>query len=136
MLGEQIMELKGKIIGQRVLDAEGPIMETTLTQTGNVKETQVNETATFVAKPMSSGVIGGEGQGVIMVAGESEEIATFKGYGVGRVTPSGSVKWRGSHFFRTSSQNGKLAFLNNAVGLFEAEIDTNGNMTEKVWEWK
>jgi hypothetical protein len=30
MLGEQIAEYKGKIIGQRVLDIEGPTMETTL----------------------------------------------------------------------------------------------------------
>ena len=30
----------------------------------------------------------------------------------------------------------KLASLNNMVGVFEAEIDTNGNFSEKVWEWK
>jgi hypothetical protein len=28
MLGDQIAELKGKITGQRVLDVEGPTMET------------------------------------------------------------------------------------------------------------
>ena len=31
---------------------------------------------------------------------------------------------------------GKLAFLNNLVGVFESEIDAEGNVTEKVWEWK
>lgn len=30
----------------------------------------------------------------------------------------------------------KLAFINNVVGVFEAEIDTEGNVTEKSWEWK
>lgn len=45
------------------------------------------------------------------------------------------IKWRGSHFYRTSS-NGKLAFLNNVVGVFESEIDVEGNGTEKIWEWK
>jgi hypothetical protein len=26
--------------------------------------------------------------------------------------------------------------LNNVVGLFEAEVDAEGNFTEKIWEWK
>jgi hypothetical protein len=37
--------------------------------------------------------------------------------------------------YRTST-NGKLAFLNNVVGLFEAEVDAEENITEKIWEWK
>jgi hypothetical protein len=54
---------------------------------------------------------------------------------VGRISSSGDVKWRGSVFSKTSSR-GKLAFLNNMVGLFEAEIDADGNFSEKIWEWK
>jgi hypothetical protein len=38
MLGDQIAELKGKIIGQRVLDVEGPTMETNVSAKGSVKE--------------------------------------------------------------------------------------------------
>jgi hypothetical protein len=34
-------------------------------------------------------------------------------------------------FSRTSSQ-GKLAFLNNMVGVFESEIDADGNFSEKI----
>jgi hypothetical protein len=67
------------------------------------------------------------------MTGESE-MATYAGEGIGRIGPSG-VKWRGAGFFRTSS-NGKLVFLNNIVGVFEAEVDTEGNFTEKIWEWK
>jgi len=37
--------------------------------------------------------------------------------------------------YRTSSI-GKLAFLNNVVGVLEAEMDMEGNFTEKIWEWK
>jgi hypothetical protein len=36
MLGEQFGELKGKITGQRVLDAEGPAKETNVSDTGNL----------------------------------------------------------------------------------------------------
>ena len=34
--------------------------------------------------------------------------------------------WRGSHFYRTTASSGKLAFLNNVVGVFEVEIDRGG----------
>ncbi|HET7147500.1 MAG TPA: hypothetical protein VFI73_03285 [Candidatus Nitrosopolaris sp.] len=134
MLGEQIGELKGKIMGQRVLNAEGPRMETTLSSTGSIRGTNVKETVTFVGSPTMAGVLHGKGHGVLM-CGESE-MATFSGEGFGRINTSGSVKWRGSHFYRTTSSTGKLAFLNNVVGVFEAEFDAEGNVIEKIWEWK
>ncbi len=93
----------------------------------------MKENVTFVARPTLGGVLHGKGQGIIM-AGESE-VATFTGEGFGRISPSGSSKWRESIFYNTPSA-GKLAFLNNVVGVFESEIDAEGNPTEKVWEWK
>ena len=132
MLGEQIGELKGKMMGQRVLDAEGPTIETSVSARGSIKGIQVIETLTYVARLTSSGVLHGEGHGVIM-AGESEMVTFTEGFG--RISPSGTIKWRGSHFYRTSS-NGKLASVNNTVGVFEAEIDPEGNTAEKIWEWK
>ncbi len=132
MLGEQIAELKGKMIGQRVLDSEAPTIETSVSARGSVKGTQVNETLTYVARLTSSGVLHGEGHGVIM-AGESD-LAAYTGEGVGRLTSSGTI-WHGAIFYRTSS-TGKLSFLNDVVGLFEAEIDAEGNFSENIWEWK
>ena len=41
----------------------------------------------------------------------------------------------GSVFFK-SSNNGKLAFLNNMVGVFEYEILEEGTSKGKIWEWK
>jgi hypothetical protein len=29
-----------------------------------------------------------------------------------------------------------LGFLNNIVGVFEAQVDAQGNFTDKTWEWK
>ena len=132
MLGELITELKGKMTGRRVLDVEGPTIESSVSTSGSVKGTEVNESITYVARSLSAGVLHGKGQGVIM-AGESE-MATFAGEGVGRITPSG-IRWRGAGLYRTSS-TGKLSFLNNIVGVFEAEVDNEGNFTEKIWEWK
>jgi hypothetical protein len=37
MLGEQYAELKGKATGQRVLDIEGPTMETSVSISGTTK---------------------------------------------------------------------------------------------------
>jgi hypothetical protein len=136
MLGEQIAELKGKIIGQRVLDVEDPTIETSVSVSGIIKGTQVKETLTFEGRPTTTttkGVLHGKGKGVIM-AGESE-LATYTGEGVGRPSSSGSINYRGSIFYSTSS-NGKLEFLDNLIGVFESEIDTEGNFSEKIWEWK
>lgn len=68
------------------------------------------------------------------MAGESE-LATVTGEGIGRIDSSKNINWCGSLFFSTSS-TGKLAFLNNLIGVFEAVIDAEGNFTEKTWEWK
>lgn len=63
------------------------------------------------------------------------EMISYTGEGIGRVSATGNVKWCGSVFFRKSSDD-KLAFLNNMVGVFESEIDIEGNFSEKVWEWR
>jgi hypothetical protein len=124
--------LKGKIIGQRVLDSEGPMMETNISAKGHVKGIQVSESLTYVASPSSAGVLHGKGHGVLM-SGESE-MATYTGEGIGRIAPSG-VRWRGAVFFRPGS-TGKLAFLDNVVRIFESEVDMDRNFSEKSWEWK
>jgi hypothetical protein len=141
MLGEQYLELSGKITGQRVLDIEGPTIETSVATKGTIKGVQVQEIITFTGRPTAEkGVLHGVGQGVITTttagsAGGEPEMVTYTGEGVGRISSSGGVKWRGSIFSRTSS-GGKLSFLNNMVGVFEAEIDADGNFSEKIWEWK
>ncbi len=140
MLGEQYLELSGRITGQRVLDVEGPTIETSVATKGTIRGVQVQEIITFVGRPTAEkGVLHGVGQGVITTAasagGGEPEMVTYTGEGIGRISPSGSVKWRGSVFSRTSS-DGKLSFLNNMVGVFESETDADGNFSEKIWEWK
>jgi hypothetical protein len=62
-------------------------------------------------------------------------VATYTGEGIGRFDSSGNLRWRGAIFFKTTS-TGKLEFLNNIVGVFEAEVDSQGNFSDKTWEWK
>jgi hypothetical protein len=112
-----------------VLDVEGPTMETSVTASGNVKGIQASETITFVGRVRSNGTLHGIGNGIVMTA--DGEMATYTGEGIGRIDSSGNINRRGS-----ISSNGKLAFLNNLVGVFEAHADAEGNFSGKTWEWK
>ena len=51
MLGEQYAEENGKATGQRILDIEGPTMETSVAVSGTIKGMQVQEMLTFVGVP-------------------------------------------------------------------------------------
>jgi hypothetical protein len=134
MLGEQIGEIKGKITGQRVLDIEGPSIETSVSASGNLNGVQIRETLTFVGKPTNTGgIVHGKGIGVITTV--ESEMATYTGEGIGRIDSMGTIGWRGSVFYSTSS-TGKLASLNNLIAVFESVIDSEGNYNEKLWEWK
>lgn len=72
-------------------------------------------------------------QGVITTT--DGEIATWTGSGIGRFTGQGKIRFHGPLLYRTLS-TGKLAFLNNLVGVYETQIDENQNFLYKVWEWK
>ena len=62
------------------------------------------------------------------------EIATWKAVGVGKLSPTGAVSYRGALSFTTTSA--KLAKLNSTAAVFEFEVDANGNTQSKMWEWK
>ncbi len=68
-----------------------------------------------------------------MVGGS--ELAIYVGEDIGRIDPSRSINWRDSVLYSTSSK-GKLASLNNLIGVFEVVIDAEGNLSKKAWEWK
>jgi hypothetical protein len=136
MLGDQVGEDKGKVTSQRVLEVVNgiPKIETSFSTIGKYRGVETTEIATYCASPSPDGVMHGEGQGLIMTK-DGQDTATWTGQGVGRFTSSGKIRFVGSLFFSASS-NGKLAFFNNLVGVFEYEADEQGNTSSKVWEWK
>jgi hypothetical protein len=70
-----------------------------------------------------------------MAKDDPGEMATWTGQGIAHY--SGQKRRDvGSVFCRTSSTTGKLAFLNNIVGVFEYDTDEIGNSVGKIWEWK
>jgi hypothetical protein len=136
MLGDLIGEDKGKVTSQRVLEvvAGVPKIETSFSTIGKYGGVETTEVGTYWASPRPGGAMYGEGQGVLM-SKDGQDMATWTGQGVGRFTSIGKIRFTGSLFFSASS-NGKLAFLNNLVGVFEYEADEQGNTSSKVWEWK
>ena len=136
MLGDLVSEEDGKITSQRVLDVEGgePKIETSFSATVNYRGAETRAMITYWSTPRNGGAIYGQGQGAVM-SKDGQEMATWTGYGIGRFTSPGNIRLTGSLFFSTSS-TGKLAFLNNLVGVFEYESDESGNTSAKVWEWK
>src|ERR671919_924931 len=135
-LGELIKETSGKITGERVLDVQVPKMETSFTMEGNYRGTSCTDVGTYTAVLREGGVLYGEGQGIITTK-DGQGMATWTGQGIGRFTGSGKISFRGSVFYGTGSNSGgKLSFLNNRIGVFEYEVDEQGNCSVKAWEWK
>ena len=136
VLGDLIVEDRGKITGQRVLDVDGPKIESSFTMTGKYKGEEGSDMRTYcsVMRHGDEGVMYGEGQGVVTTK-DGKGMATWTGQGIGRFTSPGKISFRGSLFFRASS-GGKLSSLNNVIGVFEYEVNEEGNCFAKVWEWK
>ena len=112
---------------------EGPIIERTVSLTGTIKDVEVTEIATIVIKPVSAGVFWAEEKGVVM--NKDSDMATFRGYLIGRINSNGTMSIRGSKFCSTKSV-GSLSFLDNLIGLLEIEVDSDGKFSEKLWQWK
>ena len=138
MLGDLICEGKGRLTGQRVLETNGetaPRLEMSISGEGKTKgNIEYTEMWTYWSEQREGGVQYGEGNGILMTK-DGSEVVTMTGKGVARMTESGVMRYVGSNFCSTTS-TGKLAFLNNVVGIFEYEVDKEFNYRNKIWEWK
>ena len=135
MIGEMLVELKGKVTGTRILPqlATTPEIETSIQQSGKMLGTDVMDMTTYRSIMQLNGVLFGEGNGVIM--SKTGEMAMYKASGLGKMTGKGSaVSFRGVIYFQTQSP--KWASLNGTPYVFEYETDENGNTHTKTWAWK
>ena len=131
MIGKQISEGKGKRTGRRVV-ATDPHMkiEATVEETMRVMGVDGMAIITYTAYTKPDGSLHGEGDGVF--ASVDGETVTWRGIGVGQFGEGGSVRYCGAISFITSSQ--KFASLNGVAGVFQWEIDAQGNTHSKIWE--
>lgn len=131
MIGELIIELRGKVTGVRVLpDGRTEISEQGL---GSVLGTEATWLATTVSTSLPNSFVMGEGNGIITTI--DGEVVVVRKSGIGWFTgKDGKTCKRGVFFHATQSQ--KLARLNKVVGMYEFESNGEGNWTAKIWEWK
>jgi len=132
MLGELLGENTGKRIVRRVLGTDPLTAEVSFEETGKMLGVTTNGFGTYTSVVRTDGSIYGEGQGGLFTSdGES---VSWKGSGLGKFGPGGTISYRGILYFQTASQ--KLARLNATPGVFEYEVDTEGKTHTKIWEWK
>jgi len=134
-LGDLIVENKGKVTAQRILDTNGPKTETSMRMEGKYKGLETIELVTYWSIRTQGDSLYGEGKGMIS-SKDGKDLATWTGQGVGKLHDDGKTRFHGSIFYRTSQNKRSLSYLNNLVGVFEFEADDQGNCSSKVWEWK
>ena len=133
MFGELICELHGKRTGRRVLSTDGGFKaEVSFEDSGKLLGIAVNDIGTYWSASRPDGSLYGEGQGIVLVPDGGA--ATWKGQGVGKFLAGGAVSYRGALYYSTA--NPKLARLNTIAGVFEFDVDADGNTHSKIWEWK
>ena len=133
MLGEIIYEGRGKRTARTVLPLEGTEakLQVSFEETGKLVGIDANFMASYWATTRSDGSLYGEGQGMI-VTREGDSVSA-RGIGTGRLREGGAVSYRGCIIFHAPQ---KLARLNTTAGVFEFEVDAQGNTSMKMWEWK
>ena len=134
MLGEQIGETRGKRTSRRVLSTDGGgfKVEVSFEDNGKMLGGDAHEIGTYWSVSRPDGSLYGEGNGVVMT--HDGGMATWKGCGVGKISASGAVSYRGAIYYSTATP--KLARLNGIAVVFEFDVDGDGNTHSKIWEWK
>src|SRR5215211_1683952 len=139
-LGEPLFVEQGRIIGQRVLavtpqpQLESSFMaNATITNSSETITNAIN-TGTSVSTLNTDGTFRGEGQGILRTQGG--DVATWTNQVVGNLTPEGTIITRGVGFWNTPSTTGELAFMDGMITVFEVQIDREGNLSAREWEWR
>jgi hypothetical protein len=134
MLGDKLGNVTGKVVLRRVLAAGPSAARTESTQqgAGTLLGVDFRENSTYESELRPDGTLYGSGQGIYM--GSGGEMATWIGQGVGTFTKGGGVSFRGALYLYSASA--KWQRLNSVAGLFEYEVDAEGNYKGTLIEWK
>jgi hypothetical protein len=139
-LGNPFFVEQGRIIGQRVLAVTPqPQLEFSFMANASINRGSdgvvINaiNTGTSVSTLNADGTFRGQGQGILRTQGG--DVATWTNQVVGSITPEGTIITRGVGIWSTPSTTGELAFMNNMITVFEVQIDREGNLSAREWEW-
>jgi len=140
VLDDLIYEASGKIVGQRVVDTEasnGDLgkIEVSYSGRGYIKGIgNISETWTFENTHLPNNVSQGVGHGII-IPNNGNGVAEATELGRGFLVEPGKIVYPGARFF-SADPSGKLAFLNELVGVTEWTVNSSGNYNHKMWQWK
>ena len=85
MLGDLFYEAKGRITSKRVIDLEGPKIESSYFLEGKMRgKIDVFEIGTFIKTHISDGVFFVEGKDIVTVKKSRDEMATVKAQGINK----------------------------------------------------
>ena len=138
-LGDPFFVEQGRIIGQRVLavapqpQLEFSFMANASINNGDDGVINAINTGTSISTLNADGSFRGEGHGILRTHGGG--VATWTNQVVGSITPEGTIMTRGVGIWSTPSTTGELAFMNNMITVFEVQIDREGNLSAREWEW-
>jgi hypothetical protein len=139
-LGNPFFVEQGRIIGQRVLAVtpqprlESSFMANATITKGSDTLSNATNTGTSVSTLNADGTFRGGGQGILRTQGG--DLATWTNQVVGNLTPEGTIITRGVGFWSTPSTTGELAFMDGMITVFEVQIDREGNLSAREWEWR
>lgn len=130
MLGAQISEGRGRRTGRRVLATTPHLkVEASVEEATTLNGVQGMAIITYTSQIKPDGSLHGEGEGVF--ASPEGDLVTFRGVAAGQFGEAGSVHYSGSVSYTTTSS--KLASLNGVAGVFQWDIDAEGNTHSKIW---
>ena len=133
MLGDKLGEESGQITGFKVLEVSPiPRVEVSFQSQGRLLGIEAQTVATYTSEMRPDGTVYGEGHALL--TGADGSTANWKGSGVGRQTGEGmAASFRGAVYYSTASES--WARLNEIAGVYEFEIDAEGNTSGVAWEW-
>ena len=139
IFGEPIYkEISRQSSNSIVINAEGGIIKTqdSYTATGILKNVgNVTDKSNFITTYQSDSGNTSTSTGKGIITTKDGEIATYTGQDVGITDKNGTDTYRGILIFQTDS-DGKLAFFDNLIGLYEYKSWSDGKKSGVIWEWK
>jgi hypothetical protein len=93
----------------------------------------VTDMATFMTTHLDNGKSTSIGRGNFTTS--DGEIANYTGQDAGMTDSNGIEIYKGIQIF-SSNPEGKLGFLDNAIGLYVYKYWPNGTVKGTIWEWK
>jgi hypothetical protein len=148
-LGEPLFVEQGRITGQRVLavtpqpQIETSFMANTSINNGTGVVVNAINIGTTTITLNADGTFRGEGQGILRSEGGG--FASWTSRTEGSLAQGGNIIVRGVTFWSTppssssstaTTGTSELAFMNGVIGLFEMQIDRQGNLSVTEWEWE